>query len=502
MSGTKIPAKTGNTRVFMIEGRARPDHTPSYKSTLRMTGLSQGFGDVSPIQEPDPYKYDSYVNVGQTRAEIERATTSLEGRYALNLISDLLRLAKAGCPVDVQLHMGQCTDPSQFNTFEKALILEDAYLTNWSTEDLGALQSGDRNPVNETSDVSADVIYEVVPMTFGEKAGSVVTNEVLDAVRCDSPSCGDCESESDGCQKIYAISSAAGGSPSTPPDIVYSLDGGLVWVAHDIDSMLTAETPSGVDCLGQYVVVVSNATASLHYALLSEMDGVTDPTWTEVATGFVTGGEPNAIDSFGGKAFIVGDNGYVYVTEDATAGVEVLDAGVATVSVLNDVHALSENFLVAVGNDGAVIYSENGETFAVATAPVGVGVHLNCVDVKNESEWWVGTSGGRVYVTLDGGSTWTEQAFPGSGSGVVYDIKHATESVMFLAHATSTPRGRILRSYDGGNSWVVLPERTGASMPLNDRINVLVVCPEDPNFVVGAGLADNATDGFIVLGAG
>lgn len=502
MSGTSFDAlKTAYTRVFLVEGRARGDHKPSYESGFRMTAVSQAYGDVTKIENPDPYRYGKYVEIGEIRGASERVTTSLEGRYAMNLRSTLLELAKANCAVDVQLHIGKCTDPSAFNAFEKAVIIENAFLTNWATEDLGNLASGDEAVVNETADVSGKDVYEVLPMSFGEKASSIVTNEILKAALCDYASCGDCEDESSGCEKVYAISKAAGGSPGTPPDVVFTIDGGTTWYAHDIDTLTSAQDPTDIGCLGSYVIVTSNVANSISYALKSQIDDLIDPAWTEITTGFVTGGEPNCISVKGGKAYIGGDAGYVYLCEDPTVGVTALSAGAATVDDLLDIDALSETFVVAVGRNGQVIYTENGESFARATAlPVGVGINLNCVAVKNESEWWVGTSTGRLYYTLDGGGSWTEKSFTGSAAGRVDDIKFATDSVVYMAHATATPAGRILRSYDGGYSWLVTPERTGATIPSNDRINALVVCAEDPNWVVGVGLADNGSDGFVVVG--
>jgi len=502
MGNSYTPAVTADSRVFLIEGRARGDHAPSYESCIRMTALSQSFGDVERIECPDPYQYGKFVEVGSVRGGTERATTSLEGRYARDLISDLLKLARKNCAVDVQLHLGSCTDPSDFDTFTKAVILEQAYLTNFGTEDLGTLDSGGNAVINETADISAKEVYEVVPISFGIKAGSIVANEVVDAALCDSASCGDCEEESDGCQKIYAVTVAAGGSPATSPDILFTPDKGITWYSHDIETITGGDAASGVECVGAYVVVVSNDSGSLHYALKSEFEDLLDPDFTEVLTGFVAGGEPNAIFAIGNKAFVAGDGGYIYSSEDITSGVDVLDAGVSTTSALNDVHAFSEEMVVAVGNNGVVLYSENGTTFALtATAPVGFGVNLNCVFVKSEKEWWVGSSAGGLFYTLDGGDSWTAKAFPGSGAGAVHDIEFATDSVAYLSHATAAPVGRIFRSYDGGYSWKATPERTGATLPDNDRVNVLVTCPEDVNFVAGFGLAGDGTDGYVVVGS-
>jgi hypothetical protein len=492
-------AKTANTRVFLIEGGARPDHTPSYKSCLRMMGVSQGYGDIERIECPDPYKYGGFIEKSQIRGATERPTTSLEGRYPQDMLSDLMKLARKGCAFDVQLHTGACQDPSSFNDYDKVLILEGAYLTNYSTEDLGALQSGDNAVINETSDISAADAYEVVPLSVANRTPTLVVNEVLDVVLCDNVSCGDCETESGGCDKIYAITKYASGSPATLADFVYSIDGGSTWYVHDLDP-LTSQDPSAIECLGDYVVVISNAAASISYALKSEMDGVTDPTWTEVTTGFVTGGEPNDIWSTGAYAFIVGDNGYIYGTSDPTIGVSLIDSGVADPDNLRCVHGLSDTFAVAGGENGTVVFTADGSTWTSSPSnPAGVGITINTVWVKSETEWWIGTSGGRMYYTLNQGVTWTEKAFSGSGTGAVQDIVFSTNSVGYLSHTSATPKGRILRTIDGGNSWKLVPEKTG-TMPGNDKINAIAYCPSDPNFIVGVGLADDATDGFIVVG--
>lgn len=500
MSDSFTIAKTANTRVFLIEGGARPDHTPSYESCLRMMGVTQGFGDIERIECPDPQNYGKFVEVGSIRGATERPTTSLEGRYALDLQSTLLRLARQGCSFDVQLHLGACQNPSSFNDFDKILILEGAYPTNYSTEDLGALASGDNTSINETTDISAAEVYEAVPLSYASRAGTILTNEVLDIVLCDNISCGDCTSESSGCERIYAITKAEGGSPGTSPDIVYSIDGGITWYAHDIEELTSAQDPSAIDCLGEYIVIVSNAAGSLVYALKSEFDGTTDPDFTETTTGFVAGGEPNDIWSDGTYAFIVGDGGYIYGTDDATSGVSVLDAGVATVDDLYAVHGLSSVFAVAVGENGTVLKTEDGSTWATVNKPVGVAIDLNTVWVKSKNVWFVGASNGNLYYTLDGGTTWTAKAFTGSGSGEVLDIVFSTNSVGRMAVKTAATKGRIFSTFDGGNSWKLAPEKSG-TLPVSDQINALAYCTSNPNLIIGGGLADDGADGFIVVGS-
>ena len=505
MGASFSPLVTGHSRVFIVEGRARPDHKPSYQSSMKAGSPSQSFGDIEKIEVPSSNEFGKFDEIGQIRGAVERVTITLTGRYARDLKSELLRMARAECAVDVHINLGACTDPSDYNTFEKKVVLENAFLTSWEAEDLGALGSDEQAKVDESAEISARDIYELVAPSWASRGGDIITNEMVDVTLCDTPSCGDCDTESTGCKKFFAITTAAGGSPTTPPDVVYSLDGGATWLAHDIESIATADSPNEVDCLGAYLVVVSEDTGSLHYALLSEFDDQgTDPVWTEVLTGFVAGGDPRAISTDpGGKiAFIVGEDGYIYTTEDPTAGVTVRDAGVVyPLGTYNAVDALTEEFAVAVGSAGAIAVTQNASTWAASTSsPVGVGVDLNTVAVKNESVWLIGASDGNFYYTLDGGVTWTTGSFSGSGAGSIQHIEIANDTVVYMAHQTAGTLGRILRSTNGGYDWVIMPDGAGA-LPLNDRINAIAACAANPDIVVGVGLADDATDGFIVSGS-
>lgn len=502
MASTIVPTTSGFTRVFLIENGARPDHSPDYHAELRAMALSHGFGDSTRIEVPDPAKLGAFIEVGEIRGETERPTTQLQGRYPAKSLSDIYRLAKTQCYTDVHIVIGSCNDPRAYDDYDKIIIVEEARITNYDTDDLGALGSGDNAIVNEMGDLSGRDSYEVVPISYGVKAASVVTNEVLDVIVCDNVSCGDCEEPSDGCKKIFAITKSAGGSPSTKADVVFSLDKGATWLAHDIETLGASDDPDAIICIGSYIVVLSQDSESLHYALKSEFNEYTDPTFTEVTTGFVAGKGPRAAFSLGDKAFVVGAGGYIYLVEDPTSGATVLDAGSVVTSNLNDVHALSEEFALAVGDGGAVLYTENGLTWALApTSPVGIGVNLNTCWAKTSSEWWVGCGGGQLYYTLNAGQTWNTKTFSGSGSGQVRDIVFATNSVGFMTHSTTAPRGRIFKTTNGGNTWKLTPEKTG-TMPANDYLNALAVCVYDPNFVVGVGLADDGSDGFVAVGIG
>lgn len=493
-----VPALAGESRIFLIENRAHPTRTPEYYFTAKMLGATKDYGETTPVKIPDPHRRNRFISVRKFKGEEGNLTTQIMSRYAREIQSRFLQLAERGCSLDVQLHFGECKDPAIETAWQKIVVLEEVDITSWATDNFGAIEEADQAPIGETTSIMSLNVYELVRMVYSLKGAAVVTNEVVDMVICDEVSCGDCGDPSAGYNILFGVTLAAGGSPSTPADVIFSEDGGKNWIAHDVDTLGAAEDPTGLACLGDYIVVISNASNSLHYALKSDFSDGIDPEFAEVTTGFVAGGEPNAIYSDGRQAFIVGDGGYIYKLVTPSDGVTVLDAGEATTSQLNDVCALGENFAVAVGNDGSVVYTEDGETWAATEAkPVNIGTHLNTVLVQDDNLWFVGTSAGTIFASYNKGKSWSAIALPGTTPTSIQDIKSPTDSEIFVSAVVSS-HARIYRSTNGGKTFQVEPD--SGTLPLADRINALAVTSYEPNFLCGGGLADDGADGAILLG--
>jgi photosystem II stability/assembly factor-like uncharacterized protein len=492
-------AMMGNSRVFLQEGRGRPDHEPTYMGCMRAGAASQSFGDITRIECESPDEYNQFDVITEVQGSEEPPTASLIGRFALDVTSTLLRLGKRRCPADLHIHFGACQNPQDFDAFSKAVIIEWARIPTWSTDDLGASASGDNNIINETADVSGRNLYEVVQLSFAAKGADVVVNPLEDVVICSKRECGDCDDSDDGCQVIFAVGDAQPGSPGTAPDLIWSINSGQTLNADDIHSLDSSEDADALACLKEYVVVVSNADAGIHYKTKANIVAGTPWLWTRNATGIVAGGEPNDIWSVGLYAFIVGDGGYVYGTANPVAGVTVLDAGVATTQNLNAVHALNKKFAVAVGESGAIVKTSDGLNWSAVTGPTGVADGFTCVWLKDKKNWLIGSDAGGIYYTVDGGENWTTFTDVPVTFTAIHDIAFSTNNVGYLAGAIAGPAGVILRTYNGGNSWVSLPEGV-SSLPANDKIDAIAACKYDANFVVGVGLADDAQDGIFLVG--
>lgn len=490
--------KASGTRLFLIEDRANPASRPSYQALARTLGLSWPQGDITPVRIPDPAQYGKFITVDRIKGQQGLPSISVESRLTQEL-STLLALVRKGCALDIQLHAGSCEDPRDFNGgWEKIYVLEGAEASSYDTGELGALDGDQEAIVNETVPLSGEDWYEIKRVIAAELAASDVVQEIVGVSICDSRQCGECGIPSNGCEKFFAVTKNTGGSPGLGAQVLYSADGGATWGSTVVTTLGATDDPSGIACVGIYLVVISNEGEALHYAPLADiLNGV--ETWTEMTTGFVASKGPNAIFSLGSVFnWMVADGGYIYFGDDITSLVTPQASGGQTVQNLNAIHGSDELNLVAVGDSNAVLFTQDGgATWASVTGPI-VGQDLNAVFVKSSNVWMVGAANGRLYYTRDGGANWTEKAFPGSGSGSVHAISFSTPTVGYMAHSTTAPAGRVLRTVDGGFSWYVAPEAAGLSIPANDYISVLQACSEDPNMVLGGGLAGNATDGILV----
>lgn len=492
--------KTGFSRVFFHEGQAGPNVAPAYQGLWKAGGLSWGRGDLTTIKAPSETEYDKFDVVDSIQGEPANPQVTINARYTMDR-SKLLAVARTNCTHDMQVHMGSCKNPQDFNGgWSKVLIIESARITDYGTDDLGALAPDERSTANENVTFQGQDMYEIGPISFGQQAAALVGREVVGIYVCDSTQCASCGRTSDGCQVVFAVAIPSAGSAGLLPTVFATENGGAEWRESVISSMGATDVPRAVLCVGDYLVVLEPLGTSYHVATTADvLDNGDSATWTEVTTGFVAAKGPRAAISVSPTlTFIAGRAGYIYKATAIADGVAASDSAGNTVQDLNAIDAYDANNVVVVGNSNAVVYTTNGgESWNAVTGP-SVGVNLNTVAMRSATEWWVGTASGRLYYTTDSGTTWVEKAFAGSGAGAVQDIKWASRVVGYLSHTTATPHGRIFRTLDGGFSWYLTPEV--GTLTANDRVTSLATC-SDPNTIFAGGLADDATDGIIVKGS-
>jgi ligand-binding sensor domain-containing protein len=79
-------------------------------------------------------------------------------------------------------------------------------------------------------------------------------------------------------------------------------------------------------------------------------------------------------------------------------------------------------------------------TFAnVTLSPTSATVRA--ILVLDDYRFWIGTSGGVVYYTINGGETFFAQTLPGGTLTVIDDIVAATDEVIHISRAPARPPG-------------------------------------------------------------
>lgn len=491
--------KASQSRLFTFEGGAQPGSVPVYQGLAIGKQLNYSLGANTPVRIPSATRYGFFDIVERIRAQRGLPTLGVDNRLTRDR-SDLYALAMKGCDIDLQLHIGVCTDPTDFGAFEKIICLESAVPTDYQTSELGALDGNQEAAVMETLPFEGINLYDIVPINGEEIAKAEIVQAIVGIALPDIQSCGDCGLPTDGSQIAFAVSRSHGGSPGLAAKLFFTEDGWQSVNETEVTSLPANHDPSGIAVVGIYVVVISAEDNSYSYAPMIDILNA-EEVWVSVNTGLVNG--PTSILSLGAAyTWMTASGGYIYFTDDITAGVVVQSDGSATSENLVSLAAFDSLHLIAMGANNALLSTTNGgsASWTAITGPTPA-VQLNCGAMKLANLWIVGTAGGELWYTEDGGFHWTALAFPSSGTGVINAMAFSTPTVGYFTH-TVGGRGYLLRTVSGGAKWYRVPEAAGRNLPDNDSLTALAVVAADfskgPNYALVGGLGANASDGILI----
>jgi photosystem II stability/assembly factor-like uncharacterized protein len=413
---------------------------------------------------------------------------------------------RLNCPINIYESEGLCNDPADplngwltMNVLSRGLSSDKTY--------------AGRTPFDGSDESTAAVqfswlgdVYSVGGIPIGEVASVEVTTEVVDGVYGGFAQCSDCGPGNDGTQWIYQLQQTAGGSSAVNGVVEYTTNGGRTWAASAITGLAIGSLVTAIDIVGQYLVVVSKTENAYYVSQINQMTGVPG-TWTKVSSGFVAAKTPN--DMFvesPSRVYFVADGGYIYLSTDILSGVSVLSAAGTTSNNLNRIHG-GGGVLLAVGASNTIIKSTNRGVSWAATAAGVTGAH-SAVAVKTVLEYWVGTldTSGKVWYTLDGGASWTQQVLPGAALTAIQDIVWPTAEAGYIAATRTGPTAALFATVMGGALWGENnTSRLPGNLPTFGRANRLAV-PRVPDVMVAAnniaisGLGGGLVDGIILIG--
>src|SRR6187455_169514 len=410
-------------------------------------------GGRTPIRVHDPLRRagGAYRLVGETTdaPDFPTTTINLMERHGGVPWADF----EGGCFNNFYEVVGPCKRPDDFINGWSDFVKIYSY-TRANSKNESGLTTQDSDDASKTAlEVSCSAIYKIGALLFGEKGAGEVEREVVALVWAGGIDCGACGPGDDGTKRLYAVTKSSGAaSPGTPAEVIYTVDGGATFAQTNITGLGGTVDPTGIAIAGNNLIVLDTAGNGYWYAEINTLTGVPG-TWTNVTSGFVTSKQPTDIYVAGSsEIYFSARGGYIYRSTDVASGVTVLDAGNVNTSDYQRIHG-QDDCIVVVGDSGKVVKTLNrGQTWAnVTLSPTSATVRA--ILVLDDFRYWIGTSGGFVYYTINGGETFALTTLPGGTLTVIDDIVAATDEVIHISARTSTPTGRLITSWNGGQKW-------------------------------------------------
>lgn len=488
-------AKSSQFRVFVQAAGSSPVNPYLYVGCLSLGGFQQDLGAGDPIYCPSSSVRGGYDIVDTTTPPPALPTTDLTQHMDRNLQDFWWDLRRSRCQFNMVVVGSNCAAPDDINDFQSKILALGVKLTAFNT---GAFNTSDADAaVDITGSLQIRTFDRFLPMTFGEVADTSTFAEALDGTYADAIQCGDCGTPSDGCQRAYVLTTTIAASPALAAQIVHTSNGGATWATDNVTT-LGVQTANALARVGTRIVVVSNVDLAHHYKLQATIDAGTSASWSRVSGGYVAAKGPNAIWSKSpSETYVAANGGYIYFMANPAAAVTVLTDGSVSSQNLADIRGFGRT-IVAVGASNAVLYSANaGATWSLVVGPA-VGVALTTVEVVSASVWWVGTTAGALYYTVDKGVTWT-LATPDSALTKINKVRFVNEVVGYLVAETAAAP-RLYRTGDNGYSWSTTTPYVSGMPTAALHWNFLAPCAGSYNDLLTGGLRSVGVDGIIVLG--
>jgi photosystem II stability/assembly factor-like uncharacterized protein len=451
-------------------------------------------GSIEPIFVPDPRRPGLYKLAGRTVSAPELPTMTIN--WSMQWGGIPRPLLAPGCEFNVITVYGRCSDLSDLYRGWDSMAMIFSGMKFSGNMALGAQTAMNTDEALMIGTEATGVaIYPVGALSFGEEATTDVLSQVVSVVYGTDVQCNNCGNANDGSQFIYALTRNNVASPSSPAQLIYSLDGGASWSVSKITGIGSTAEPRYVRIAGNILFVGTNLATMFYTTLNTETGAPT--TWNSVTQ--LTHFEDAYVQSPTNIWFVNGTS--VYKTSDiSVAAVEIDDGGVN----LFRIHGANKT-IVAVGNAGEVRFSiNNGVTWLTGIAPAAT--NLRAISVVDDRNWFTGGANGQLYKTTDRGSNWQTSAIPGAGTGSISAIVSATREVIWVAR--NNVSAFLVTTIDGGYTWI--DNTSGSARILNWPTFGSISCLAVPttvsadvsaNYVTVGGLATGGADGVLITAA-
>jgi len=426
-------------------------------------------GDITPYYLPSDDTRGEFEIVAETQGAPGNVTTTIEMPRSI-----ATRLLAMECAFNMLIMYSQCERPDS-KVYDVADYISVARLTGKTIPAPVARQPDDQTLALVSGAVSARSWMEICSPVFTDQAAAVTSEDLMDVVSADDPSCGGiCGERTVGCQVLYAV-----GANNV---VLKTTNGGGTWT--DIGGPTgwagsPGDTINAVYAQGDFVIVGSGDDEEIGVST----DG--GSTWTEIdlATELGASNFVNAIfglDKY--HIWIAADGGVVLFSSDG--GLTWEDVSPATTEDLYGIHFLDTNRGIVVGDNGAVATTVNGgSAWTARTVSTFTAKNVKCCAQTDTYIMVVAGVEGRMAYSLDGGDTWTQKTTALTASDTITALMFSETNFGYYTADT----GDVYRTDDGGYSWEAM------DITANSGLNGVWACTPSTVSAVGAS-------GFVTRG--
>jgi hypothetical protein len=370
------------------------------------------------------------------------------------------------CPVDWQVHLGECSSPSDPTGYTKIRHLYNCAPGEKSESPLDFIGDETYAGIKLTRTFTADDIIEIVQVAAQEVSSAetqeLVAIDFVNQERCE----GDCGVGVKAGQ--WGVVVAAPNYGVATNNVYYTKDFGATWNLCTTDPCAdNTAIPSDVIILPGITaprIIVFRGNAAAGYNARCSISDDWGVSWTEVDMGDGSPYINGAWAYSSGKLWAVGED-YVYYSTDRGASWSEINVGTTDIDFY-DIHSPDDRTIYICGESNSVYKSTNGgTTWAATTSSPAAGTEtLYTIQAVSEYRVLVGgeidANNDVLWVTEDGGETWADVDFTGSttANGRVLRLRvcpRASKQHIWMIHGTDTDGAncdRLYRTLEGGGT--------------------------------------------------
>ena len=480
-----------------------PATEPQYLGCHEMGDIAEPGGDITKRYCPDRAGHGRW-KVALTSQGVPGDVTASITLYAGSTADYLQLLANkaAKCPFPVYVHQSTCGRKDVFLAYEAGTLLQNCRITSRTKSNFAQREGADAAEI--TFELSADNPQtEYWPLRMS-KLTTTEAQDLMDIALCGEDRCtGPCGNAEELGDEYMATSEA-----TALGEVVLSLDAGATnTIVAGPAAWLITENISSVVCYstGRDTVrhIIANGTTGGTPAEVAYSDNA-GTAWTIAVVGATNGeffpwnGGLFALDPYhvwGCTDTGAGAAGNIYFSNDS--GVTWALQGTGT-DALNCIKFVNESVGLCVGDTNEILLStDGGASWSTITGPVAENAQdaMGC-HIFDRYRFQVGYDDGTLWMTFDGGTTWTQLVLPMPPLGTaldrvnsVYyiDDHHGVLAIKYTVGAALW--GAIYRTFNGGESWEVYSTDAAYDVGALGMVSAVMA---HPNLAYGVGDLENA----------